>query len=105
MKRREHLKALNRFGAIGVSALSFATPRDSHKTAYSWEYDIVEEKGWYGIVWRNTNLVNGVPVAILIQVGHATRGSGYVQGRDFINPVIRPIFDRIIDDMWKEVTK
>jgi hypothetical protein len=105
MKRLDQFKALAKYGPIGVGALSSATPEDSSETANSWSYDIVQEKGFYSIVWRNTHVVNGAPIAILLQYGHGTNNGGYVEGRDYINPAIRPIFDQIVDDMWKVVTK
>lgn len=95
---------LERYGEAGVIALAQATPRDSGLTAGSWRYRIVKSKKRPGIVWYNTNVVNGVPVAILIQYGHATGTGGYVQGRDFINPAMRPVFDKIVAGFWKEVT-
>jgi hypothetical protein len=97
--------ALGRYGAEGVSALSAATPSDSGETARSWSYEILVDAKSTSIIWNNTNVVNGVPIAILIQHGHGTRNGGYVQGRDFINPALRPLFDRIANDVWKEVTK
>lgn len=105
MKAREHLKVLEKYGPMGVAALKSATPVESSLTANSWTYSIVQEKGFYSIVWRNTHEVNGTPVAILLQFGHGTRQGGYVRGRDFINPAIRPVFDQIAANMWKEVTR
>lgn len=95
---------LDRFGKEGVAALAAATPVDSGLTAQSWTYRVHKGKR-PGIEWYNTNEVNGhgIPIVILIQYGHATRGGGYVQGRDFINPAIKPIFDKIADNVWKKV--
>lgn len=93
---------LNRYGEMGVEALSKATPVASSLTANSWEYRIIKGKR-PGIEWYNTNVVNGTPVAILIQYGHGTGTGGYVQGRDFINPAMQPVFDRIAADVWKKV--
>lgn len=104
MKNQEHLLGLDRFGSIGVSALKSATPVDSSETANSWDYTIIKKKNFYSIVWRNTHIDKGAQVAILIQYGHGTGTGGYVQGRDYINPAIRPIFDQILADMWKVVT-
>jgi len=95
--------SLNQYGRQGVDALRSATPIDSGLTASSWTYDIVRTRGTYSIVWSNTNTTTGVPVAVLIQYGHGTGTGGWVQGRDFINPVIRPLFDKIADKVWKEV--
>lgn len=94
---------LDKYGKIGVDALSNATPIDSKLTANSWKYRIIKDKKGPGIEWYNTNEVNGTPVAILIQYGHATGTGGYVHGRDFINPAIQPIFDKIADEFWKKV--
>jgi hypothetical protein len=107
MKGREHLRALAKYGPIGVSALSRATPTESTKTANSWYYEIVDRPGYFAIHWYNSNVVQpgNIPIAVLIQYGHGTRNRGYVQGRDYINPAMRPIFDQIAADMWREVTK
>lgn len=94
---------LNRYGQMGIDALSRATPIDSKLTANSWRYRIIKNRRGPGIEWYNTNEVNGTSVAILIQYGHATGTGGYVTGRDFINPSIRPVFDKIADDVWKKV--
>lgn len=105
MEKQEHLRGLERYGPMGVAALKAATPVDSSETANSWTYSIVKEKDFYSIVWRNTHVVNGTPVAILLQFGHGTRQGGFVHGRDYINPAIRPVFDQILSAMWKVVTK
>lgn len=91
--------AFERYGAKGVEALRSATPKDSGTTADSWSYTI---ENW-GISFTNSNVQGGCPVAILIQLGHATKSGGYVQGIDYINPALRPIFDQIADECWKEV--
>lgn len=93
---------LHKYGKMGVDALSKATPVDSHLTAQSWGYRITKGK-YPGIEWYNTNVVSGVPVAILIQYGHATGTGGYVNGIDYINPAIRSVFDQISNDVWKKV--
>ncbi len=95
---------LNRYGRIGVDALSSATPTDTGLTAMSWRFEVHQSKGKHFLYFTNDNVVNGIPVAILIQYGHGTRNGGYVQGYDYINPVIQPIFDKIANDAWKEVT-
>jgi len=105
IKRREQFKALSRYGPIGVAALQQATPVDSSETAHSWRYEIESRPGYFAIRWLNSHVENGVPIAVLLQYGHATKNGGYVQGRDYINPALRPIFDQIADDMWKVVTK
>lgn len=96
---------LNAYGQKGVEALSENTPKDSGKTAESWSYEIVKTRKGWSIYWRNANVNQGIPIAILIQYGHGTGTGGYVQGRDFINPAIRPVFDEIADEVWKEVTR
>lgn len=105
MQNREHLRQLEKFGPVGVEALAKATPKDSGLSANSWTYSITQKPGYYAITWHNTDTENGAPVAVLVQYGHATKNGGYVQGRDFINPAMRPIFDKIAADMWKVVTK
>lgn len=107
MKQRTQFLALAKYGPIGVAALKGATPVDSAETADSWYYEIVDKPGYYSIHWLNSHLVGAgqIPVAVLIQYGHATRNGGYVQGLDYINPAMQPIFDQIAADMWKEVTK
>lgn len=104
MQKKEFFQRLNQYGRRGVDALSAATPIDSGKTASSWNYEIHRSKDLVEIVWTNSNVNDGVPIVILLQYGHATGNSGYVQGYDFINPAIRPIFDEIEKDLWKEVT-
>lgn len=96
---------LNKYGQKGVVALSAATPVDSSETANSWSYEIVSRKGYYSIRWYNSHKVDGRPIAILLQYGHGTGTGGYVQGRDYIMPAIRPIFDQIETDVLREVTK
>jgi hypothetical protein len=96
---------LNKYGLMGVSALSNATPRRSGRTSESWYFEIKDRPGYYSIVWRNSNVVEGRPIAILLQYGHGTRNGGYVQGFDYVMPAIRPIFDRMANDAWREVTK
>lgn len=95
---------LKKYGEKGVKALSEATPVDTGKTAKSWDYQIVNTPKGVKIVWTNSNTSNNIPIAIFIQYGHATRNGGFVQGRDFINPAMRPIFDQMADDVWREVT-
>lgn len=95
---------LSQYGAEGVAALASATPVDSGLTAASWTYEIIQDGHSWSIVWGNTNIVDGRPVAILLQYGHGTGTGGYVQGQDYINPALRPIFDRIASDFWKAVT-
>lgn len=100
------LEDLYKYGEEGVAALRAATPVDSGKTAESWYYRITEGNGSISIEWLNSNLGDGwAPIAILLQYGHATGTGGYVQGRDYINPALKPIFDKIAKNAWREVTK
>lgn len=94
---------LNKCGEKGVSALRLATPIDSGETASSWGYEIIKKSNGYVIYWTNDNIVSGVSIALIIQYGHGTRNGGYVQGRDYINPSIRPIFDEMANLAWKDV--
>lgn len=104
-KKPLRVSDLEKFGREGVAALASATPVNTGKTANSWYYQIEEKKGSVTISFHNSNIQNGVPIAILLQYGHGTRNGGWVQGRDYINPAIQPIFDKIADLAWKEVTK
>ena len=99
------LSDLDRYGREGVAALESATPKDTGLTASSWYYKINRGNGTVSISFHNSNIQNGVPIAIILQYGHGTGTGGWVQGRDYINPVIQPLFDKIADDAWKEVTK
>lgn len=101
--RYEHI--LKKYAQEGVDALVAATPIDSGITADSWGYEIKFSNGSVSITWTNSHIVDGAPIAILVQYGHGTRNGGYVQGRDYINPAMKSIFDRIANDVWKEVTK
>lgn len=94
---------LNRYGQMGVDALARATPRETGRTANSWTYKIERSRGGLSITWYNTNVQNGSNIAILLQYGHGTGTGGYVAGREYINPAIQPIFDKIADDVWKKV--
>lgn len=105
MKREEAFKRLDHYGKLGVEALSNATPVDSSLTANSWKYRIIRTRGKYTIEWYNTHIESGANIAILIQYGHGTGTGGWVEGRDYINPAIRPVFDKLADLVWKEVTK
>lgn len=100
-----HLGDLDRFGRQGVAALSSATPVDSGETAKSWHYKIANRNGRVSISFYNSNIQNGVPIAIILQYGHGTGNGGWVEGRDYINPAIQPIFDEITKTAWREVTK
>ena len=96
---------LDKYGKKGVDALSKATPVRTGKTANSWYYEIIKEDKSAKISFCNSNIQNGVPIAIILQYGHGTNHGGWVQGRDYINPAIQPIFDEMAKDAWKEVNK
>lgn len=99
------LSDLDKYGKEGVAALASATPVDTGLTASSWSYEIKHQNGRVSITFKNSNIQNGVPIAIILQYGHGTRNGGWVQGRDYINPAIQPIFDKIANEAWREVTK
>lgn len=107
-RRLLQLKDKNKFeefGRKGLEALKAATPIDSGKTAESWNYSVSVDRKGATITWYNNNVNDGFNVAIGIQYGHGTNNGGYVQGRDYINPAIRPVFDELAGDLWREVTK
>lgn len=104
-KKRNYLRVLQKYGQKGVDALARNTPKDSGRTASSWDYNIKKSSSGYEIVWTNSNINKGVNIAVIIQYGHGTGWGGYVAGRDYINPSLRPIFDQIADDVWKELTR
>jgi len=103
--QRKYLRKLQQFGEEGVKALATATPKDSGETAKSWFYEIIESRGMTSIVWKNSHIHDGVNIAIILQYGHGTRNGGYVQGRNYINPAIAPIFDRIAEQAWNEIRR
>lgn len=96
---------LNRYGQEGVRALIEATPKASGIAATSWGFETRTNRNGFSIIWTNSNVESGFPVAIMLQYGYSTGTGGYVSGRDYINPAMRPIFDRIADELWKEVTR
>lgn len=104
MKNFVHIGNLDAYGREGVQALKEATPKDTGKTANSWDYHIENQNGRASIVWTNSNVNKGVPIAVIIQYGHGTRSGRFVQGIDYINPAMRPVFESIADRVWKEVT-
>ena len=104
LKEAAKLGVLDKYGREGVAALASATPKETGKTAASWTYEIERQNGSVAIVFENTNINKGVPIAIILQTGHGTGTGGWVQGRDYINPAIQPIFDKIAEAAWKEVT-
>ena len=104
-KKSVRLGDLEKFAREGVAALSSATTVDTGLTARSWYYTIEKENGVIKISFNNSNIQNGVPIAIILQYGHGTRNGGWVEGRDYINPAIQPVFDKITENAWREVTK
>ena len=105
LSSKKFLDKLDDYGKEGVAALSAATPVDTGKTAASWGYKITATTNSRTITWTNSNVVKGVPIAIILQYGHGTRNGGWVEGRDYINPAIQPIFEQIKNEIWREVTK
>ena len=93
-----------KYGEAGVAALASATPKATGKTAASWYYTVKNQNGIISITFNNSNIVNGVPIAIVLYYGHSTKNGGWIQGRDYINPAIRPVFDKMTNKMWEEVT-
>ena len=104
-KEAVHIGDLDKYGRAGVEALASATPVDSGETANSWYYEITNSNGSAKITFNNSNIQNGVPIAIILQYGHGTGTGGWFEGRDYINPAIQPIFDEIANNAWREVTK
>ena len=105
VKETVKLGDLDKYGREGVAALSSATPVETGKTANSRYYEIERQNGSTSIVFKNSNINNGVPIAIILQLGHGTGTGGWVEGRDYINPAIQPVFDKIAESAWEEVTK
>lgn len=105
LKQVAHLSILDKYGKEGVAALASATPKDSGLTANSWGYTIERSSGSAKIIFENSNVNKGVNIAIILQYGHGTGTGGWVEGRDYINPAIQPLFDKWADEAWREVTK
>lgn len=105
LKNKRFLSKLDQYGKKGVDALSAATPVDSGLTASSWYYKITQTDYMTTLTWSNSNVNKGVNIAIILQYGHTTGTGGYVEGRDYINPAIQPIFDEMANEMWKEVER
>lgn len=101
---RDYRSVLEKYGKQGVAALSSNTPIESGETASSWGYEIIQNESSISVVWTNSHINKGVNIAIILQYGHSTRTGGYVQGRDYINPALQPIFDQLAEAAWKEVT-
>lgn len=96
---------LERYGKDGVAALSAATPKDTGLTADSWRYEIKRERTFVNLSFYNSNIQNGVPIAIIIQYGHATQNGVWIDGVDYINPAVKPIFEKLSNELWEEVKK
>jgi hypothetical protein len=105
MKNAQRFAILNKYGTLGQNALSNATPVESGLTAASWSFSIQQRPGYYSIRWHNSHIESGVNIAVILQYGHGTGTGGYVQGRDYIMPAIRPIFDQIVAEAMREVSK
>lgn len=104
VKEAARVGILDKYGAEGVKALSAETPVESGKTASSWYYEIRRSNGSVKLEFLNSNINEGVPIAIILQYGHGTNNGGWVEGKDYINPAIRPVFDKIAENAWREVT-
>lgn len=104
LKEAVRLGILDKYGKAGVAALSSATPIDSGKTASSWSYDVSQSQAGAKITFYNSHVNKGVNIAIILQYGHGTGTGGWVEGRDYINPAIQPVFDKLVESVWKEVT-
>lgn len=104
VKRRAYLRVLDKYGQAGVQALSDATPKRSGETARAWSYSVEQTRGGYALYFCNDHVNKGVNIAVILQCGHGTGTGGYVRGIDYINPAIRPIFETIAQEAWKEVT-
>lgn len=103
MSRNNLFDTLDKYGRLGVNALSNATPVGSGLAAESWDYEVKKSRDQYSITWTNSDIENGFPVVVMLQYGHGTGTGGYVQGQDFINPALKPIFDQIANEVWKAV--
>jgi hypothetical protein len=105
MRRGEIRNVLEKYGDIGVQALAEATPKETGLASESWTYKVKHRHGTWSIVFSNSDVENGFPVVIMLQYGHGTGNGGYVQGIDFINPALKPVFDSIAEEAWMEVTR
>lgn len=105
LKENVDLSILDKYGRKGVAALSDATPKDTGLTSESWEYSITREHGKATLSFHNTNFQNGIPIAIILQYGHATRNGGWVEGIDYINPALQPILSKLANEAWEEMTR
>ena len=104
LKSDDLYSRLDHYGRIGVDLLSSATPRDTGETAGSWLYTVAHSRDKHTISWYNTHKEHGVNIAVILQYGHGTGTGGYVVGIDYINPALRPLFDRLVNEIWREVS-
>lgn len=104
LKEVFHSGELDKYGKMGVEALSEYTPKDTGETADSWDYEVVHDRYGSSIYWTNSNIVDGVNIALILQYGHATKNGYWVEGIDYINPALQPVFEEIAEDAWREVT-
>lgn len=104
-REASNVKNLDKYGREGVAALKAATPRDTGLTSQSWSYEIIRKPGTTILRFNNSNIQNGVPIAVILQYGHGTRNGGWVEGVDYINPALQPIFDKIAKEAWEEVIR
>lgn len=104
LKSKDYRPILEKYANQGLTALQSSTPKDTGETANAWTYRIISNRSRFGIQWFNNHTNDGIPIIILLQYGHGTSGGLFVEGRDFINPVMRPLFEKISEDIWKEVT-
>lgn len=100
---KDYLSILTKYGEKGVSALSSETPVDTGLTASSWSYEIIQNADGFSVVWNNSNIHEGVNIALILQYGHGTKNGAWIEGRDYINPALKPILDELADAAWKEV--
>jgi hypothetical protein len=105
LKEADLARVLAKYGNMGMVALENATPSETGETARSWYYTTVARPGYYSIRWHNSHVEDGIPIAIILDYGHGTGTGGYVQGRNYIMPAIRPVFDQILAEAMREVTK
>lgn len=105
LSSKDFTRILDKYGQAGVAALASATPVDTGLTASSWYYEAKNQNGLVSLSFFNSNINKGVPIAIILQYGHGTRNGGWVEGRDYINPAIQPIFDQIAKELWEEVKR
>ncbi len=103
-KEADYRRILEKYALEGVQVLGSATPEDTGQTSESWSYQIVKTNKGFKIHWLNDNVRDGVPIVILLQYGHGTRSGTFIEGRDFINPVMRPLFEKISENLWKEAS-